>query len=96
MTKDTDFQNALDAYVESQKKIYHIPVNLGVSAFKREARLLGLPKSTTNKLIQAYKKRSWMEYQGIARNRGSYPAHRAIGNKIEVKYTESKHNVTVK
>ena len=95
MQNDKNFQDRLDAYIEWQNPIYHIPVDLGIKAFKREALAVGLPRPLVNKLVRAYKKRSWMEYRGLARYRGSYPAHGSIGKKIEVKYVKSESEVKV-
>lgn len=75
---------ALEAYMEWRKPIYHIPVNLGINKFKKEARASGLTKSYINRLIKAYRKRSWMEYKGVARYRGSFPVHPVYGTKLAV------------
>lgn len=96
MKKDVKFEKALEAYMELQKPIHHLPINLGITMFKKEARAAGLKKSFTNKLIRAYKKRSWMEYRGVARYRGTFPTHPAYGNSVEVKSVESETTVNVK
>lgn len=96
MKKDDKFEKMMEAYMELQKPIYHIPTNLGINAFKREAKAAGLPRGFTNKLIKAYKKRSWMEYRGIARYRGTFPAHPKYGKGIKVKIVESETTINVK
>ena len=54
-----------------------IPVNLGIKKLKRELRTLypGMAKSAFNRIVRAYKKRSWSEYEGVVRHRGHFPTH---------------------
>lgn len=74
----------MEAYIELQKPIYHTPINLEINKFKREVRKRFSSKVLQSKLIRAYKKRSWMEYEGVARHRGNFPTHPAYGKKLNI------------
>lgn len=78
--------SALEAYVESQKPIWHRTVDLGIRKIKREIRRINplADKSTINKFISAYKNRAWMEAEGVMRGRGSIPTYRKRGKSIKV------------
>ena len=54
-----------------------IPINLGIKKLKKELRTLypGMAKSAFNRIVKAYKKRSWSEYEGVVRHRGHFPTH---------------------
>jgi len=77
-------QDLMDAYVEWQKPIWHTPIDLGITAFKRELDIPGLTKSLKNKLIKAYKKRAWAEYHGKARDRGTFPTHNVQSKHVKI------------
>lgn len=79
-------QNQLAAFMELQKPIYHRTVDLGVREFKRLVRQMnpGAPKSKINMLIKAYKRRSWMETDGVIRGKGSFPTHPKYGKDVKV------------
>lgn len=90
---------ALEAFAESQKPIYHRTVDLGIRKFKVLVRQLnpGAPKSKINMLIKAYKKRAWMETDGVIRGKGSFPTHQVYGKKVKVttKGLEAKYDIKV-
>ena len=67
--------------------LYRIPAQLGIGEFKRlvNERFAGNSKSFRNRLIRAYKKRTWAEYGGVARGRGTSPTHSVQGKSIKVK-----------
>jgi hypothetical protein len=73
-----------------------IPVNLGIKKFKQEIKI-NFPNLTGHqryKFIAAFKKRSWMEYHSIVRDRGFYPTHRVYGKEVEI--TTDTEEVKVK
>lgn len=80
------FQNMITAQMELQKPIYHRTVDLGIRQFKTLVRQLnpGAPKSKINMLINAYKKRAWMETDGVIRGKGSFPTHPKYGKDVKV------------
>lgn len=82
----TDMSAQLEAYLESQHEIYHTPVFLGIKHFKRELAINfpDMKKSVRSGLIAAYKKRSWMEFLGISKNRGTFPTHPTYGKKVKL------------
>lgn len=80
----TQMEALIEAYIELQKPIYHTPINLGINQFKKEARNSGLAKNFVNRLVKAYKKRSWMEYEGLARHRGNFPTHPSYGKSLDI------------
>lgn len=90
------FQREVEAYLELQKPIYHLAVDLGINAFKRELDIPGLTKSLKNKLIKAYKKRAWAEYHGKARDRGTFPTHPSRGKKMDIDSHEEESIINVK
>ena len=55
----------------------NVPVNLGIKKLKRELHTIypGMAKSAFNRIVRAYKKRSWSEYEGVVRHRGHFPTH---------------------
>ena len=67
--------------------LYRIPTQLGIGEFKRlvNEQFAGNSKSFRNRLIRAYKKRAWAEYEGMARGRGTSPTHSVRGKSIKVK-----------
>lgn len=77
----------MEAALEYQKPIWHLPINLGISEFKRQVRLRFRhnSKAFQNRLIKAYKKRSWMEFEGVTKGRGTAPTHPVYGKKLKVK-----------
>lgn len=82
----TNMQLAMEAYVEQQNPIYHTPIHLGINYFKRELAINfpDITKSVRNRLVKSFKKRSWMEYQGISKGRGTFPTHPAYGKSVKV------------
>lgn len=95
MIKQDNFTvEAFEAYMELQKPIYHIPTNLGINAFKKGLQGHGLSRHMINRMVKIYKRRSWMEFRGISRGRGTFPTHPVYGNKIEV--TDNSNNGEVK
>ncbi len=90
-----DFEKAIEAYIESQKEIYHTPIDLGINKFKKLVRERFNNKKLQNRLIKSFKKRAWMEYKSIARHRGNFPTHPAYGSNIKVKAEESTAEVKV-
>lgn len=86
--KRDDFEAQVQAMIERNNPIYHIPVELGIKEFKRQVKLSGAPKSIANQLIKRYKKRGWAEFNSIARGRGSFPTKRVdTTTKIKVDFT---------
>lgn len=81
--------NQLAAFMELQKPIYHRTMDLGIRKFKTLVRQMnpGAPKSKINLLIKAYKRRSWMEADGVIRGKGSFPTHPQYGKKVKVTTT---------
>lgn len=77
----------MEAALEWQKPIWHLPTDLGISEFKRQVRLRFRhnTKAFQNRLIKAYKKRSWMEFEGVTKGRGTFPTHPVYGKKLKVK-----------
>lgn len=75
-TAVTAFTDTVDT-LEAPKNTGPIPINLGIKKLKRELKALypDMVKSTFNNIIQAYKKRSWAEYEGVMRHRGTFPTH---------------------
>ena len=70
-----------------------IPINLGIKKLKRELRTLypDMAKSAFNRIVRAYKKRSWSEYEGVVRHRGHFPTHpsyRTAGVEVTTKDEE--------
>ena len=80
-------ENAIAASLELQKPIYHTPINLGIKEFKRRVRQQFTNKVLQNRLISAFKKRGWMEYEGVARHRGNFPTHPEYGKKVNIRST---------
>ena len=72
-----------------------IPVNLGIKKLKRELHTLypEMAKSAFNRIIRAYKKRSWSEYAGVVRHRGHFPAHPSYKTK-SVEITMNDEEIT--
>lgn len=71
----------------------NIPINLGIKKLKRELRTLypDMAKSAFNRIVRAYKKRSWSEYEGVVRHRGHFPTHpsyRTAGVEVTTKDEE--------
>lgn len=95
MAQDERLEAYLKSLKASQDPIHHTPIDMGINEFKRRVKSLGFNKKTTQRLIQAYKKRSWMEYQGIARNRGTFPTHREYGSKIEIYQDTNEESIKV-
>ncbi len=77
-------ENLVTASMELQKPIYHTPINLGIKEFKRLVRSQFNNKVLQNRLIRSFKKRGWMEYEGVARHRGNFPTHPEYGKSVEV------------
>lgn len=96
MDKSKDLERQIEVYLELQKPIYHLAIDLGISAFKREIDEVGPSKSLRNKLIRAYKKRAWAEYHGKARHRGTFPTHPNYGHSIKITITEETTQIKVK
>ncbi len=90
-------EKILEAFIEQQKKIYHFPVSLGINEFKRLVKgTPGMSRSVKNKLIASYKKRSWIEFDSVARGRGNAPTYKLPNKKkINVSYSEEVHKVKV-
>lgn len=88
MKDDGNLQQMLEYLNEMRNPIYHLPTNLGINEFKRVARGTSLSKSAQNKLIKAYKKRSWMEWTGVTRMRGTFPTHPHYGKGVKVDIEE--------
>ena len=78
--------NQLTAFMELQKPIYHRTVDLGIRKFKAEMRRLNpnAKQSVINRFIRAYKKRAWMETDGVIRGKGSFPTHPKYGKDVKV------------
>lgn len=76
----------MEAALEYQHPRHHTPVVLGINHFKRELAINfpNLKKSMRNKLVKAFKKRSWMEFQGITKGRGTFPTHPRYGKDVKV------------
>lgn len=90
MGPTTETTALMDAYIEYQKPMYHTPVDLGITAFKRELKDTGASKRLIGKLVRAFKKRAWAEYHAVARDRGTFPTHRDTAKTIEVATTETE------
>lgn len=90
-------EDVLTAFIEQQKKIYHFPVSLGINEFKRLVKETpGMSRSVKNKLIASYKKRSWIEFDLVARGRGNAPTYKLPNKKkINVSYSGEVHEVKV-
>lgn len=88
----------LEAIQEYQKPIWHTPINLGIKKLKRELRTLypGMAKSAFNRIIKAYKKRSWSEYAGVVRHRGTFPTHPSYKTSSVQITTEDEEITTIK
>lgn len=89
-------ENAIAAAMELQKPIYHTPIDLGIKEFKRLVRSKFDNKVLQNRLIRAFKKRGWMEYEAVARHRGNFPTHPEYGTSVEVTANEDEAPVKVK
>lgn len=76
--------NQLSAIFELKKPIYHRTVNLGVKGFKRMLSNGNVTGSVRYKLIKAYKKRAWMEFDGASRLKGSFPTHPEYGKHLNI------------
>lgn len=89
----------IDTLVELQQTlnnpIFHTPIDLGINEFKRMIRSFYKDKHTRNKLIKAFKKRSWMEYKSIARFRGNFPSHPNYGSEIRIEEEVTEFEVKV-
>ena len=96
MKRDSNFEGLVELYTELQKPIHHTPTSLGINKFKKEAKAAGLRGSFLNRVIRAYKKRSWMEYRGVVRHRGTFPTHPAYGDEVKVSITETETTVNVR
>lgn len=81
-----DIQAQIEAYTERQQMIYHTPVDLGINRLKRELKetFPNWTKAAYNRFVKAYKKRSWMEYSGTVRHRGTFPSHPNYGKSVKV------------
>lgn len=88
----------LEATQEYQKPIHHTPINLGIKKLKRELREVHwkMDKKTFNTIIKAYKKRSWSEYAGVVRHRGTFPTHPSYKTSSVQITTEDEENTTIK
>lgn len=84
MGQDDKVNNAMMAAAEMQKSIHHTPIKLGINEFKRMVRERFGSSKVQNRLISAFKKRAWMEYEGIARDRGNFPTHMEYGIKVHI------------
>lgn len=89
-------ENAIAASMELQKPIYHTPINLGIKEFKRLVRSKFDNKVLQNRLIRAFKKRGWMEYESVARHRGNFPTHPEYGKSVDVTANEEESSIKVK
>lgn len=89
-------ENAIAASLELQKPIYHTPINLGINEFKRLVRSKFDNKVLQNRLIRAFKKRGWMEYESVARHRGNFPTHPEYGKSVDVTANEEESSIKVK
>lgn len=92
------FEERLEAALELTRPIYHIPTQLGIGEFKRlvNERFAGNSKSFRNRLIKAYKKRAWMEFEGVSRGRGAAPVRPAYGKKLAIDFSPLEvHEVDV-
>ena len=88
-------ENAIAAAMELQKPIYHTPINLGINEFKRLVRSKFDNKVLQNRLIRAFKKRGWMEYESVARHRGNFPTHPEYGKSVDVTANEDEAPIKV-
>ena len=72
-----------------------IPIDLGIQKLKRELHTLypGMAKSAFNRIVKAYKKRSWSEYEGVVRHRGTFPTHPSYKTK-SVEITMNDEEIT--
>ena len=72
-----------------------IPVNLGIKKLKRELHTIypEMAKSAFNRIVRAYKKRSWSEYAGVVRHRGHFPTHPSYKTK-SVEITMNDEEIT--
>lgn len=95
MGQDDKVNNAMMAAAEMQKSIHHTPIKLDINEFKRMVRERFGSKKIQNRLISAFKKRAWMEYEGIARDRGNFPTHMEYGVKVHVDASETEEKVKV-
>ena len=75
-----------------------LPINMGISKLKRELRTLypGMAKSAFNRIVRAYKKRSWSEYEGVVRHRGHFPTHPSYKTKSVEVTTKDEEITTIK
>ena len=76
----------------------NVPVNLGIKKLKRELHTLypGMAKSAFNRIVRAYKKRSWSEYAGVVRHRGHFPAHPSYKTSSVEVTTKDEEITTIK
>ncbi len=88
----------MEAMTEYQKPIHHTPINLGIKKLKRELLTLypNMAKSAFNKIILAYKKRSWSEYAGVVRHRGTFPTHPSYKTKSVEVIAKDEEITTIK
>lgn len=89
-------ENLVTASMELQKPIYHTPINLGIKEFKRLVRSQFNNKVLQNRLIHSFKKRGWMEYEGVARHHGNFPTHPEYGKSVDVTGTQDETPIKVK
>ena len=74
------------------------PIDLGIQKLKRELHTLypGMAKSAFNRIVRAYKKRSWSEYEGVVRHRGHFPAHPSYKTKSVEVIAKDEEITTIK
>lgn len=84
-------ENLIEYLNEIRNPIHHTSINMGIKDFKKVARSTDLSKTAQNKLIRAYKRRSWMEWSGITRFRGTFPTHPKYGKEVEIEMIESEY-----
>lgn len=88
-------QNMIEYLQEMQNPINHIPSNLGINDFKKVVGATSLPKQAKSKLIRAYKRRSWMEFEAITRQRGTWSSHPTYGKSIKVTDNSKEYEINV-
>ena len=75
-----------------------VPINLGIKKLKRELHAIypGMAKSAFNRIVRAYKKRSWSEYEGVVRHRGTFPTHPSYKTKSVEVIAKDEEITTIK
>lgn len=81
-----------------EDSINRIPVSLGIGEFKRlvNERFAGNSRGFRNRLIKAYKRRVWMEFDGAVRGRVAGPVRPVYGKKLAINFSPLEvHEINV-